>query len=93
MVVDELVLQGGQRPHRACGEGELLVIEPCQLGALAIELQTRFAESSHLPRFAIAEPRAQRGNGLIGDPEPFVGGLRSVVLSIEKFDLDQMALR
>lgn len=74
MVVDELALLRGQR--RARRKAELLAVDPRQFRVLAVELQVRFAENPHLLRFASAVPGAQCSNGLVGDPEPFVGGLR-----------------
>lgn len=92
MVVDELAVFRGQRWRRTRREAELLAVAPCQFGVLAVELQARFAEHPHLLRFDSAVPGAQCSNGLVGDPEPFVGGLLCTGLPTPAADFDQMAL-
>lgn len=53
VVVDELVLSGGQCWHRACRERIAIAVGPGQLGVYAFELQLCFAEVAHSRRIII----------------------------------------
>ncbi len=88
MVVDELVLRGGQRRHRAGHERLAVAVGPHQLRAYAVELQLRLAEMPHLRRIAFRIQGTQAGDGAIRDPQPFPRGCRRGLL-----DLDEIALR